>query len=231
MWTLKHHLRSKSAFPVSLPRIAQGGERLDDAARLDGALNMSLVLTGTVDDAHMRVARTELVDYAFKEGHSDVARSLFEAGLAEDARWRRLRNGSAALLQRVPQGHVALVDLLLKTKNTIISIITISTIIATITIITIITYNRQPNEALRMPRKAMLKLRAVDSRCRQGQCLAAQHAPPHGLRNGHADVVDLLLKAGADIDKQNRDGASSLHLASEKGHADIVARRIQMPTA
>ena len=39
---------------------------------------------------------------------------------------------------------------------------------------------------------------------------------------GHFDVVDLLVKAGADIDKENKRGYSALQFALEYQHVDII---------
>jgi len=40
--------------------------------------------------------------------------------------------------------------------------------------------------------------------------------------NGHAEIADLLVKAGAKIDVRNYDGRTPLHLASKYGHPAIV---------
>jgi hypothetical protein len=40
--------------------------------------------------------------------------------------------------------------------------------------------------------------------------------------NGHITIVDLLLKAGADVNKERKQGGTAIYLASQNGHADIV---------
>jgi len=40
--------------------------------------------------------------------------------------------------------------------------------------------------------------------------------------NGHADVVELLLKHGADADATSSNGSTPLHYAAYNGHANIV---------
>ena len=44
---------------------------------------------------------------------------------------------------------------------------------------------------------------------------------------GPAEMVSLLLEAGADIEKPGRDGLHPLHNAVAMGHKDIVALLIQ----
>jgi ankyrin repeat protein len=46
-------------------------------------------------------------------------------------------------------------------------------------------------------------------------------------KNGHRDIVDLLLKNGANLDSQQSDGWTSLMLASQNGHRDIVDLLLQ----
>jgi hypothetical protein len=41
-------------------------------------------------------------------------------------------------------------------------------------------------------------------------------------QNGRKDVVELLLRAGADKDKDTSDGCTPLYIASFNGHKDIV---------
>ena len=42
------------------------------------------------------------------------------------------------------------------------------------------------------------------------------------LVSGHAEIVQLLCRARADIDKRSTDGSTALHTASHYGHAEIV---------
>ena len=41
-------------------------------------------------------------------------------------------------------------------------------------------------------------------------------------RHGHVEVVECLIRNGADIDLQDSDGWTSLNIASENGHLDVV---------
>lgn len=40
--------------------------------------------------------------------------------------------------------------------------------------------------------------------------------------HGHAVIVDLLLKSGADVNSVDNDGYSSILIASENGHIEVV---------
>jgi ankyrin repeat protein len=39
---------------------------------------------------------------------------------------------------------------------------------------------------------------------------------------GHAEVVELLLKSGADVNAQNENGVTAMRLATLKGHTQII---------
>ena len=44
---------------------------------------------------------------------------------------------------------------------------------------------------------------------------------PH-RRNGHTEVVELLLEKGADVNAKTTDGVTAAAAAKWKGHTDIV---------
>ena len=44
---------------------------------------------------------------------------------------------------------------------------------------------------------------------------------------GHTHVVMELIKAGADVNQANSEGATPLYIAAQKGHEGIVASLIQ----
>ena len=41
-------------------------------------------------------------------------------------------------------------------------------------------------------------------------------------RNGHLDVVRLLLDSGAQKNVTSKAGATALHVAAQKGHSQVV---------
>ena len=51
--------------------------------------------------------------------------------------------------------------------------------------------------------------------------LAIHHCISHVL-NGGTEVVELLLARKADIEMQNDDGDTALHVACLNGHTDVV---------
>ena len=49
------------------------------------------------------------------------------------------------------------------------------------------------------------------------------HLHPAGpAQNGHAEVIKMLLAAGADKDVAYKDGFTLLHLAAQNGQADVI---------
>jgi len=57
--------------------------------------------------------------------------------------------------------------------------------------------------------------------------------PDHGnaliiaVRNGHREVVDVLVRAGATLDARDDRGATALHWASAKGDVELVRRLVE----
>ena len=49
------------------------------------------------------------------------------------------------------------------------------------------------------------------------------NTPLHGARsNGHFEVVNVLLAAGAEVDENNKYGNTPLHDTSSDGHFEVV---------
>ena len=49
----------------------------------------------------------------------------------------------------------------------------------------------------------------------------------HAARNGHLEMVDLLLARGAPINARNLAGATALYFAAERGHVAVAQRLIE----
>jgi ankyrin repeat protein len=50
----------------------------------------------------------------------------------------------------------------------------------------------------------------------------------HAAWRGHADVVKLLLQAGADVNAKTRSNSETpLHLAAMHGHTDVIQLLLQ----
>ena len=47
-------------------------------------------------------------------------------------------------------------------------------------------------------------------------------AAVHARSNGHVDAARLLLEKGVEVDRAAEDGATPLHNACEKGHAELL---------
>ena len=43
--------------------------------------------------------------------------------------------------------------------------------------------------------------------------------------NGHAEVIKMLLAAGANKDAADKDGCTPLYIAAEDGHAEVIKMR------
>lgn len=48
---------------------------------------------------------------------------------------------------------------------------------------------------------------------------------------GHVDVCEALLEAGAKIDETDNDGKGALMLAAQEGHATLVERLLEQHSA
>ena len=44
----------------------------------------------------------------------------------------------------------------------------------------------------------------------------------YAAQDGYVDIMDLLLKFGANVDRATAEGHTSLHIAAENGHDDVV---------
>ena len=68
-------------------------------------------------------------------------------------------------------------------------------------------------------RKLLAENETVDVGSRDGMGWTALM---YAAEDGHADIVGLLIDAGANVYSENNDGVTAIHLAAEKGRANVV---------
>jgi ankyrin repeat protein len=47
-------------------------------------------------------------------------------------------------------------------------------------------------------------------------------------KNGHIDIVDLMINTGVDVNTQASDGKTALFLAAQNGHSNVVRRLLMV---
>jgi len=59
-------------------------------------------------------------------------------------------------------------------------------------------------------------------------CTQDNLTPIHcAARNGHTEVVTLLLRRGADVGSKTKNGLTALHMSAQGDHADCVLQLLQ----
>ncbi|CAI8042326.1 Ankyrin repeat domain-containing protein 29, partial [Geodia barretti] len=60
--------------------------------------------------------------------------------------------------------------------------------------------------------------------CNRGSIVSNTGATPLYIASGkgHSEVVDILLRNGAGVDRALNDGTTPLYIASQNGHSEVV---------
>ena len=143
--------------------------------------------------------------------HADVVEVLIDAGADIEA---KDENGRSPLHRASEKGAIAIVQLLIKagagvrvTDNNGATCLILAAYCGRI-------------ETVRY----LVRLPEVDMNQRGSKGRTALHMAVHHI---HADVVEVLIDAGADIEAKDENGHSPLHRASEKGAIAIVQMLIK----
>jgi len=135
---------------------------------------------------------------ASKRGYTEIVRVLLKAGA--DIKIRNVF-GDTALIDASENGHTEIVDMLLKAAQAGLP------------------------ETLRPPPQAQQALRALSWPSEQYtiniQNGKLETALMLASKNGHTEIVDMLLIAGADLTLKDYNGDTAHMLASRNGHWEI----------
>uniref|UniRef100_G1P8K7 Ankyrin repeat domain 29 n=1 Tax=Myotis lucifugus TaxID=59463 RepID=G1P8K7_MYOLU len=162
-----------------------------------------LVLQGA-DINLQRESGTTALFFAAQQGHNDVVRFLFEFGASTEF---RTKDGGTALLAASQYGHRQVVDTLLKHgANVHDQLYDGATAL----------FLAAQGGYLDVTR-LLLSSGARVNQPRQGRCVGDRIA-----KDGHSEVVRVMLLRGADRDAARDDGTTALLKAANKGYHDVI---------
>jgi hypothetical protein len=70
--------------------------------------------------------------------------------------------------------------------------------------------------------KRMLEMKSIDVEARKGGRENGSTCLTNAARKGHLDICRLLIDKGADIEAEDREGWTPLHLVARRGHIEIA---------
>ena len=204
--SLKKHLYDLYGFPIYLQQLVHRDRLLSDEARLDGAMDLQLVLKSVLGLSHgFKALAARQLATAAAGGHVHRVRCLLEAGAEKD--WDRT-GGMNALMLASRSGHMEVAGLLVGAAADVEC------------------KDSSGMTALMLASKSghlevarLLVQAGADKDCsgdsRRTALMLASHS-------GHMEVARLLVGAGADKDCKDRGGMTALMLASSSGHVEIT---------
>ena len=207
---LKEHVCEHYGFPVYLQQLLHDGSLLADDAKLDGLMDLQLVLMSI---SGPQLLAEEHLSKASRTNHVKIARSLLEAGVERDC---RDSNGCTALMRACESGHLEVTRVLLEAgagrdcrdshgRTALMR-----------------TSKNGDSEIARLLLEAGAGTDIWDHYSKTALMLACG--------SGHLEVTRLLLEAGADKNVCDRDGRTALMWASDNGHSE-VARLLESAAA
>ncbi|CAE7033395.1 mask [Symbiodinium sp. CCMP2456] len=201
---LKRHLRTLHGYPVSLQKLVFDGRLLDDddvAVPEVGEMQLILLaeVSEEVDSDAWHTAGHELVAYAGRFGHLESARFLLQAGVDKD--YYCDFEDAAALTVAARHGHTEMVRLLADAGSSFKE----AGLLAAAT-------GGHP-EIVRF---------LLDADACEDDIALTRHALQVAVYFGHAEVVPLLVEAGAKQDWQDCQGRTALMHAVASGHTEIA---------
>ncbi|OLQ03376.1 Kinase D-interacting substrate of 220 kDa [Symbiodinium microadriaticum] len=241
--TLKRQLRRLHGYPLCLQQLLHNGNALEDAAKLDEAMTVQLVLLAVCDTAQARAnmdeVADELVEYAAGLGNVETLRLLLEAGVDTDIVGDR---GCTALILASSQGHTEIARLLLAAEADMrkvdrygwTALVHASEEGHLETVRELLEASSGSDDCgaaliracekghIAIARMLVASGRGTASFRQGGACALVSAAD-----NGHLEIVKLLLESGFDIYATDEDGYTALSCASHRGHTEVAHMLLQ----
>ena len=202
--SLRHHLCKLHGYPMCIQRLLHEGCSLSDSMKLDGGMEIQLVLVSISTPEQHREATAELVACASWPGGMETARLLLNAGVDSDM---CDEDGNTALARAAETGHARMVRLLLEAgANKDLA-------------------NRYDNTPL-MCAVAGGHVEIVHALLdadadKHAQDLFGDTPLICAAQGRHVEIVRLLLAAGVHKDQQGHEDATALSIAAENNDVEI----------